>query len=93
MKKPNKRRSKDPSPRKHRRKDLRRFPEVEGKTVEFVEVDMNFDFPCVEIGFRDKTALHLLLDIAGFTAEPQYSLWKDGNERVLKNWLEIRSER
>ncbi len=92
MKKPNLPRSKNPSPHKRRRKGLLRFPEIEGKTVEFVEVDMNFDFPCVEIGFRDKTALHLLLGIAGFTVEPQYSIWKAGNERVLKSWPEIRSE-
>lgn len=76
-----------------RRTEVLRFDEARGKTVEFVEVDMNFDFPCVEIGFQDKTALHFVLGIAGFIAEPEYSVWKDGNQRVLKQWPEIRSDR
>ncbi len=92
MKSPKKTRSRIPSSRRRRRRKILRFAEIAGKTVEFVEVDMTFDFPCVEIGFQDKTALHLLLGIAGFTVEPQYSAWKAGNERVLKAWPEIRSD-
>lgn len=96
----NARSSKQPSNRRSRRplrgtlsqrKEVLRFDQARGKTVEFVEVDMNLDFPCVEIGFQDKTALHFVLGIAGFTADPEYCVWKDGNQRLLKRWPVVRS--
>jgi hypothetical protein len=58
---------------------------VRGKTVDFVEMSAAADFPCVEIGFADKTSLHFLID-PYITMEPTYSNWKTGNQRLLRRW-------
>jgi hypothetical protein len=71
--------------RKRRGKQFLRFPEVEGKTVEFIELGTAADFPCVEIGFADRTALHVVMDTR-LTMEPVYSDWKTGNQRRLRQW-------
>ena len=42
-------------------------------------------FPCVEIGFEDKTALLVIMDTR-LTMEPVYSDWKTGNQRFLRRW-------
>ncbi len=67
------------------KRQLLRFDEVKGKTVEFIEMSADADFPCVEIGFEDKTALLVLVD-ARVTMEPEYSEWKKGNQRLLRRW-------
>ncbi len=54
MKKPTKTRSKNPSPRRRRQREILRFAEIEGKTVEFVEVDMNFEFPALKSASRTR---------------------------------------
>jgi len=64
---------------------LLRFDEVKGKTVEFIEMSADLEFPCVEIGFDDKTAFLVLVD-ARVTMEAAYSDWKTGNLRVLRQW-------
>ena len=46
------------------------------------------DFPGVEIGFADKTALHFLIE-PRLTMEPTYSNWKTGNQRVLRRWTAV----
>jgi hypothetical protein len=56
-----------------------------GKTVEFVEMWTDADFPCVEIGFEDKTALHFVMDTR-LTMESAYANWKTGNQRMLRRW-------
>jgi hypothetical protein len=71
--------------RKRRRTQFVRFKDAKGKTVEFVEMYTSADFPCVEIGFADKTALHFLIDTR-LTMEPTYSNWKTGNQRMLRRW-------
>jgi hypothetical protein len=81
------------TPKKKRRATLRkparrhhlRFDQVKGKTVEFIEMRADADYPSVEIGFEDKTALHFLLETR-MTMEPRYSDWKTGNQRVLRQW-------
>jgi hypothetical protein len=62
-----------------------RFDEARGKTVEFIKMFTDADFPGVEIGFADKTALHFLVE-PYLTMEPTYSNWKKGNQRVLRKW-------
>jgi hypothetical protein len=74
--------------RKRRGSQFLRFSEVKGKTVEFVEMCTDADFPCVEIGFADKTALHFLMDTR-LAMEPTYSNWKTGNQRLLRRWPAI----
>jgi hypothetical protein len=76
---------KRPAPHRRRRKHFLRFNEAKGKTVEFVEMYTDADFPCVEIGFDDKTALHFTMDTR-LTMEPVYSNWKTGNQRLLRRW-------
>ncbi len=83
MKTPTKKNS--PPRRKPRRRQFLRFNEVKGKTVEFIEISADADFPCVEIGFDDKTALQILVGTR-LTMEPAYSDWKTGNQRVLRQW-------
>lgn len=72
-------------PKRRRRPNTLRFPEVAGKTVDFIEMDWSADFPCVEIGFDDKTALLVLMGTR-LTMEPSYSDWKAGNLRELRRW-------
>ena len=72
-------------PRKRRPRHCLRFPEVQGKTVEFIEMWADSDFPCVDIGFDDKTALHFVMDTR-LAMQPTYSDWKTGNQRVLRRW-------
>ncbi len=76
---------KTPHRPKRRRRRLLRFPEARGKTVEFIEMDWAADFPCVEVGFDDKTALLFVMG-ARLTMEPSYSDWKTGNQRLLRQW-------
>ncbi len=71
--------------RTRRGKQFLRFRDARGKTVEFVEMCTDADFPCVEIGFADKTALHFLMG-ARLTMEPAYSDWKTGDQRLLREW-------
>jgi hypothetical protein len=91
MKTPKKKRrsfGKRPTGHKPGRRHHLRFDQVKGKTVEFIEMSANADYPCVEIGFEDKTALHFLVDTR-ITMEPRYSDWKTGNERVLRQWPDV----
>jgi len=71
--------------RKRRGKQFLRFPEVKGKTVEFIELGTSAEFPCVEIAFADRTAMLVLMDTR-LTMEPVYSDWKTGNQRRLRQW-------
>jgi hypothetical protein len=84
-KSPNKTLSKGPTRRKRRGSRFLQFNEARGKTVEFIQMFTDADFPCVEIGFADKTALHVLVE-PRLTMEPTYSNWKTGNQRVLRKW-------
>jgi hypothetical protein len=77
--------SKRPTAHKPGRRHHLRFEQVKGKTIEFIEMGADADYPSVEIGFEDKTALHFLVDTR-ITIEPRYSEWKTGNQRVLRQW-------
>lgn len=71
--------------RRPKRREALRFDEVVGKTVEFIEMRTDADFPCVEIGFEDKTALLVLMNTR-LSMEPSYSDWKTRNQRLLRRW-------
>jgi hypothetical protein len=85
---PTKTLGKGPTRRKRRGRQFLRFDQVKGKTVEFVEMGTAADFPCIEIGFADKTALHFTMDTR-LTMEPVYSDWKTGDQRLLRTWPAI----
>jgi hypothetical protein len=76
---------KTPARRSRRSSRSLRFNLARGKTVEFIQMFTDADFPGVEIGFADKTALHFLMETR-LTMEPTYSKWKTGNQRVLRKW-------
>lgn len=66
------------------------FPEIEGKTVETVELLTAPDYHTISINFRDKTCLHFSIE-TGFTVRTDYSDWKTGEQRILRKWPMIRS--
>jgi hypothetical protein len=68
-----------------------RLPEVEGKTLEFVEVWLESDDNHIELAFADKTALHLDLE-AGFRVYADYADWKTHNLRRIKKWPPLCSQ-
>jgi hypothetical protein len=71
--------------RKRSTSRLFRFKGAKGKIVEFIEMAVSADFPCIEIAFEDKTALVFSMD-THLTIEPVYSDWTTGNQRVLREW-------
>jgi hypothetical protein len=79
---------KSPARRSRRSRRPLRFNLARGKTVEFIEMFTDADFPCVEIAFADKTALHFLMETR-LAMEPTYSKWKAGNQRVLRKWPSV----
>ena len=71
---------------------LLRFPDAKGKTVEVVELSMATDYHAISINFQDKTCLHFSID-TGLTIRTDYSSWKTGNQRIIRAWPLIRSQR
>jgi hypothetical protein len=67
-----------------------RFKDVKGKPVDFVEVYTSGGYHCIDVRFQDKTALTFVIDL-GFTVRTDYSNWKTGNWRPIKEWPLIRS--
>ena len=79
------------SPERHTsRREILNFPEVNGKTVEAVEVFSHNEFYAITIRFQDKTALQLPLETAVFVF-PTFSDWANGNEKILKEYKSVRS--
>jgi len=74
---------------KSRTRQFTRFPEVNGKIVESVEVDPHVE--TITILFKDRTALSFDLE-PRLTVFPDLSGWKSGNWRGLKRWRPVHSE-
>ena len=72
-------------------RSFHRMEEVKGKTLDFVEFFTMNGYHVIDIGFEDKTALHLSIEPC-FTLEREYADWKTGNCRSLKEWPLIRSQ-
>jgi hypothetical protein len=90
--KPRMKESRKKAPRKRPRNARRLvFPQAKGRTVEWVELSTDLDFPCVSIRFQDSTDLTVVIDPL-LTFSASFSKWKEGNERVLMRWPMIRSE-
>lgn len=75
------------SPKRHTRRILR-FPEVNGKIIETVEIDD--EVSAISIVFQDKTILSFDLDpiLAVF---PELSDHRSGDWRPIKRWPAMRS--
>jgi hypothetical protein len=71
-----------------------RFPEVKGKVLEWVELDLRGDDDCyIEIGFQDQTALVFeILPYVGLNVRADYGDWKTHNWRAIKRWPPFTSE-
>ena len=67
------------------------FPQARGKTVEKVELSTGSEFSCISIRFRDNTDLTVVID-PWLTFQADYSIWKAGNQKVLKRWPVFRSD-
>src|SRR5512137_560554 len=68
-----------------------RFPEVEGKTLEGVELDLHDDeYNSIELRFEDKTALRFDLRNR-LSVRPDLADWKTGNRREIKEWPRFHS--
>ena len=68
----------------------RDFPEVNGKIVDRVELDIEADFYGITIWFQDKTVLHFGIEPCVFTF-PRFSDWTEGEEKIVKEYEPIRS--
>jgi hypothetical protein len=73
---------------KPRTTHLTRFPEVEGKTLEAVEIDT--DATAIVILFQDNTALSFDLD-PGFSVFPELRKRGKGDWRKIKRWPPVHS--
>ena len=77
--------------KRYSNRTFHRMEEVKGKTVDFVEFFTSNGYHVIDIGFEDKTALHLSIEPC-FTLEREYADWKTGDSRSLKEWPLIRSQ-
>ncbi len=74
----------EPRPSRRRTPGVR-FPEVEGKTLEWVELWLDDDDESyIELRFPDQTALLFVIQpYAGVNVETAYGGWKRGNWRRI----------
>lgn len=79
-----------PAQKKVRFPLLMEFPQVRGRTVERVELNLDSDFRCISIRFQDSTDLTFVIEPA-LTFRADYSKWKDGEQKVLKRWPPVMS--
>ncbi len=70
-----------------------RFPEVKGKTLEWVELWLDDDEESyLEFRFQNQTALVFVVQpYAGFTLSADYGDWKTKNWRRIKQWPPFRA--
>ena len=67
------------------------FPEVKGKIVESVEINVEASFYSIAIFLQDKTSLTFSIEPTVFTF-PIHSEWIEGEEKVIKEYEPVRSE-
>ena len=66
------------------------FPEVKGKIIESVELDVEPSFYSIAIFFQDKTSLTFSIEPCVCTF-PVYSEWPEGEEKIIKEYQPVRS--
>lgn len=66
------------------------FPPAKGKSLESVEFSTYSHYHNLTLNFEDKTCLNFVIDPA-FTLRTDYSDWKTGNQRVLREWRPVRN--
>ncbi len=67
------------------------FPEVAGKTIEYIKLYLRVDDSSLSMAFTDKT--HLTFDLEpGLTVRADYADMKTGNWRGIKRWPRYHSD-
>ena len=66
------------------------FPEVKGKTVETVQLSVEAGYYGISIRFQDSTSLTFSMEPC-VVAFPILAEWKDGEEKILKEYEAVRS--
>jgi len=64
------------------------YTEMQGRTVERIDVCLSSDYHCVSIRFEDKTDFTVEIDTR-LVLTALHSDWKTGNMRVLRRWPAI----
>jgi len=67
------------------------FPEVKGKIVDSVELDVEASFYAISVFFQDKTSLTFSMEPC-IVAFPVYSEWIEGEQKIIKEYQPARSE-
>lgn len=67
------------------------FPEVKDKIVETVQLSVEAGYYGITIRFQDSTSLSFSVEPC-VIAFPVFSEWKDGEEKILKEYQPVRSE-
>ena len=73
-----------------RRAKVTDFPEVRGKTVNFVEIIDAVEGFGITIRFHDNSALYFDIQ-SRIAVTPVHSQWENGEEIILKRWQPIQS--
>ena len=66
------------------------FPEVKGKIVDTVELDIEMSFYGITLRFQDRTSLTFSIEPCVFTF-PVYADWTGGEEKILKKYQPVRN--
>jgi hypothetical protein len=75
--------------RYHEKRRFYRFNEVEGKTLNFVEVHLAGDHYAIDIHFQDHTTLHFVIE-RSLSVYTEYADWQSGKGDSIKRWPVIR---
>ena len=87
-------RKKKPSTRKPQPeiypREVFKIPEVEGKTVESLELELHDDYMRIGLSFQDKTELRFDIH-TGLMVFTGYGDWSTGDWQGIKEWPVFRS--
>lgn len=67
------------------------FPEVKDKIVDSVDITADAEYYGITIGFQDGTTLTFTIEPC-VVAFPVFAEWKNGEEKILKEYGPVRSE-
>jgi hypothetical protein len=71
-------------------RNVTRFPEFNGKTIQGIEVYVAADHYSINVNFTDKTALVFSME-ASISVFPYHGDWGTGDCKVLQEWAPVRS--
>jgi len=71
-------------------RQILRFPQARGKTIELVELSASAEEYTIDIRFEDKTVLTFEVESCVHFF-PELLDWKTGNYKLLKRWRPVHS--